>query len=131
MKGAGVEPTCDWRPSWQTVNANPLEAPIGHRVGGAYEWALNVVRTGFEPVIFWLRTRCLGPTRRTDQELVFPSRHGSVPRRQMCAGRNGSRISFIPASSGVRSALRPLHGSHAPTWFVHDDGAPPRERGNT
>lgn len=76
MKGAGVEPACDWRPSWQTVNANPLEAPIGHRVGGAYEWALNVVRTGFEPVIFWLRTRCLGPTRRTDQEtrLSEPSR---------------------------------------------------------
>lgn len=41
MKGAGVEPACSWRPSRQTVYANPLSA-----VASA---GFNVVRAGIEP----------------------------------------------------------------------------------
>ena len=45
-------------------------------------------------------------------------------------GTNGSTRNRIPASAGVRSALRWLHGEHAATVFCHDH-APPRLAGST
>src|SRR5690349_7204905 len=45
-------------------------------------------------------------------------------------GTYGCQRSAIPASSGVRSPLRALHGSQAATALAHDV-APPRDRGRT
>ena len=42
----------------------------------------------------------------------------------------GSRINFMPASSGIWFPLRRLHVWHAATRFSHVE-APPRERGTT
>ena len=81
-------------------------------------------------------TRCAGrpSMRRMDlRALGSPRHHGSAGadrNRSRTWGSKGSRIMLIPASAGVRSPLRPLHGWHAATR-LHHVSPPPRDRGST
>ncbi len=55
---------------------------------------------------------------------------GARRNRSRSLGSNGSRIIVIPASSGVRLSLRPLHEWHAATRLIQWS-APPRLLGRT